>query len=374
MNTDSIKDLLYGPVPFYNQPTYRQTTTQDFAAEKPLPKVIYEWNTESRVMRIAKQILCIIVLPIAICQILHRLIGKVFIHASSPFILEKLHDFKETPLSCKRSVKIDGVWQFLRRTVLVNGTEIDTMLVGRKDTWQNRRWTIVSGGNGEFFETMLTKRHRLFNLLRRLNSNAILFNYPGVGASCGLPNKQGMIHAYKAILSLVEDKNHIGATEIIGYGYSFVGAGVQAEALASHKLLEDWYAHYVFIKDRAASSIVDVGSAMTFKPLGIFAKLFGWDFETAKSSKNLKKPEVILQTASVGQCERLHDSRKIIFDRIIPPGATLAKVLLDDPSCPKQNKTFFGISEEHDNPLELDNSFGTVIEGLLKSAAREQTV
>jgi hypothetical protein len=357
MSTESIHQTLYIK-PFYNSPNYLRTTKEEFSIKGTLPVAKDdEWNTESKIVRIAKQIFYIIFFPIALCQLTHRLIGKLFIHASSPFILKKMYNYNSTAYSLRTSLELEEDWKYKRKTIRVNGTNIDVMLMGKRSTLQNRRWVLVSGGNGEFFETMLTERHGLQQFISNINGNAILFNYPGVGASGGLPHKQGMINTMKAILDCLEDEKGIGAKEIIPYGYSFIGAGVQAEALNKHPVKKG--ISYLAIKDRASSSI----SAAT--PLRLFMKLFGWDFATANCSKRLHIPEIILQTATVERYERLQDSSKIIYDDILREKATLAKVLLDDPSCNKENKLFLGIYELHDIPLRHGGALAAIVNDLL---------
>ncbi len=87
----SFKDILGGEDEnraFYNQPNYLADTRRDFAQKKPLP-VNYTWDTESKCIRILKQIFSIIIFPIGIYKLLHALVGKVgLLPASSPWFFK----------------------------------------------------------------------------------------------------------------------------------------------------------------------------------------------------------------------------------------------------------------------------------------------
>jgi hypothetical protein len=80
-------------------------------------------------------------------------------------------------------------------------------------------------------------------------------------------------------------------------------------------------------------------------------KVLGWNLDSVESSKALKAPEIILQTAKVRSYERLDNSSKIIHNGVIPAEPSLVKALLDDASCPKNNKVFLGIPEKHNAQL-----------------------
>ena len=104
---------------------------------------------------------------------------------------------------------------------------------------------------------------------------------------------------------------------------------------------------YVFIKIKTFTDLATAASYVILPILGFLVKILGWNMGSVESSKKLKAPEIIVQTASVIDHEELKDASKIIDDGVIAYGAALAKALLEDESCPKQNKTFFGVSSNH---------------------------
>lgn len=358
----SFKDILNGDKAFYNQPDYLDATRRDFAQNKSLP-VNYTWNTENKIIRIAKLIFSIIIFPIGIYQLLHALAGKVaLLPASSPSLIGYPGNHANDSRS---NISLDGEWKYKRITVEVDGYKIDATIVGKASTLNNGRWMLASNGNGEFYEDKLSYSHDFKQILSEVNGNAIVFNYPGVGASSGLPNRQAMAKAYRAMLNLLEDqKNGIGAKEIIGYGHS-IGGGVQGDALKTHELKKD--VKYVFVKSRTFSDLSTTASILTSKPVGFLVKMLGWNMDSVESSKKLQAPEIIMQTAKVKGYKELNDSSEIIGDGVIPANASLAKALLEDNKCPKHNKVFIGMQERHNERLNDPSFLAKKIEALLKT-------
>ena len=223
------------------------------------------------------------------------------------------------------------------------------MVIGKASTLNNGTWILASNGNGEFYEDKMSCDSDFKELLGEIKGNGIVFNYPGVGSSSGSPNRYAMAQAYQAMLSFLEDqKSGIGAKKIIGYGHS-IGGGVQGDALATHSLQE--HIQYVFVKSRTFSNLSTITSILIHNWLGVAVKMLGWNIDSILSSKKLQAPEIILQTANVSSYELLTDSAKIIHDGVIPAKASLAKTLLDDVSCPKENKLFVGIPDAHNTLL-----------------------
>lgn len=360
LHPTSFKDILSEDKGFYNQPNYLDATSQDFAQKNLLP-VNYTWNTESKTMRISKQILSIIIFPIVIHRLLHALAGKIaLLPSSSPGLM----GYSANQIDNMRSkVPLGGEWKYKRITVEVDGYKVDATIMGKASTLNNGRWVLASNGNGEFYENKL-HNHDFKQILSEVDGNAIVFNYPGVGASSGLPNREAMAKAYCAMLNLLENQEKgMGAKEIIGYGFS-IGGGVQGDALKNFKLKED--VKYVFVKDRTFSDLKTTASILTIKPLGFLVKILGWNMSSVESSKKLQVPEIIMQTSKVKGYEELNDSSKIIDDGVIAADASLAKALLKDDKCPKKNKIFIGMQEEHCERLNNISFLTEKIKEMLK--------
>lgn len=357
----SFRGTLNGDRAFYNQPDYLSATQRDFAQNEPLP-VNYTWNTENKIIRIAKQIFSIIIFPIGIYKLLHILAGKILLPASSPSLM----GFTENYANDRRSnIPLNGDWKYKRITIEVDDYKIDAAIVGKASTLNNGRWVLSSNGNGEFYEGKLSYNSDFKQILSQVNGNAIVFNYPGVGASSGLPNRHAMTNVYRSMLNfLVDQKNGIGANEIIGYGHS-IGGGVQGDALKTHKLKKD--VKYVFVKSRTFSDLSTIASILTSKLLGFLVKILGWNMDSVESSKKLQSPEIIMQTANVKDYEVINDSSKIIDDGIITANTSLAKALLEDNKCPKKNKVFIGMPELHNDELKDPSFLAQKIESLLKT-------
>ncbi len=360
-HSSPFRDQLGGEGAFYNQPNYLEKTREDFVQKKFLSES-YVWNTESRVVRIAKLILSIIIFPIGIYQLLHAIGGIALVPAS---ILAFFGYLRNYPDHNKIHNALGSCWKYKRITLKVDGYKIDGAIMGEPSTLNNGRWVLFSGGNGEFYESQLFDDDRLKKILKKVKGNGILFNYPGVKGSSGFPNREAMAKAYRAVLCFLEDeRNGVGAKVIIGYGYS-IGGGVQGEALKTHELKKG--IKYIFVKDRTFSDLSSAASALTTKLFGFFIKILRWNIDSVESSKKLKAVEIIMQTACVGSYQELHDSSKIVDDGVIFADASLAKALLDDTASPRKNKIFIGIPERHNEPLR-DFSFLTEkIEPFLKT-------
>lgn len=358
-NSIAFKDMLHGDNAFYNQPDYTDKTSRDFVLNRPLP-ISYTWNTESKIIRIAKQIFSIIIFPVFIYKLLHSLVGKILLPASNPSTMGySAHD--------KRlDVDLADDWKYKRFTIEVDGYKIDASIIGEESTLNNGRWVLVSNESGGYYEEKLCQVVGLKTILSEVQGNAIVFNYPGVGASTGLPNRQAMANAYRAMLSFLEDQtNGIGAKEIIGYGCSMGGA-VQADALKFHEFKKD--VKYVFVKSNTFSNLSTIVSTETNKLVGFLIKLLGWNMNSAESSKDLQAPEIIMQTANVMDYEEIKDSSKIIDNGLITAEASLAKELLENDNCSRKDKIFIGMREKHNRSL-IDPSFlATKIETSLSNS------
>jgi hypothetical protein len=245
-------------------------------------------------------------------------------------------------------------WKVKRFTVEVDGNKIDAMIIGLAETLTNsKRWVLNSGGNGEFYE------HKFFDrafqsFLTHMEANAIVFNYPGVGASQGGPDRKTMVKAYQAMLTILEDKaNGFGATEIVSLGHS-IGGGVQGDALKTHPIKND--IKYVLIKHKTFSSLSAAAAAITkINFVYHLIKFFGWNLDSVESSRKLNVPEIIIQTAKTDEEMILERADQVENDGIIPDNSSLAKELLNAPDLIKhrEKKLFIGVPDGHNNILTI---------------------
>ncbi|MFI5333619.1 MAG: CPn0927/CPn0928 family alpha/beta hydrolase fold protein [Chlamydiales bacterium] len=360
----AFREVLDGRGAFYNAPDYEETTRRDLASGMALPAT-YVWNTEYKIIRIVKQILMIIIFPIAIYQFLHALAAKI---ALLPASFPQGCGLRENHANESRArILLNDEWKYKRITIEVDDYKIDAAIVGKASTLANGRWVLASNGNCQFYEDLLSSRD-FKQILSEVRGNAIVFNYPGVGASSGLPNRGAMAKAYRALLAFLEDRERgIGAREIIGFGHS-IGGGVQGDALKTHLLMQD--VRYVFVKNRTFSNLATTASMITGRPsLERLVRVLGWNIDSVESSKRLQAPEIIMQTACVNRYVDLVHSAEIIHDGVIPEEASLARALLDDNECPKANKTFIGMSEYHNDGLVNPAYLAGKIEAYLAPSA-----
>lgn len=340
--------ILEGENTFYNQPDYLVKTKEELAQHELSP-ITYRSHTKDKGWTVFG------------LSPLHTLAAKfAFLPASNPKMMGYPENYAD---KSRKQISLTEDWKYKRITICFDRQKVDVMIIGKPSTLHNKKWVLVSNGNGEFYEDQLSCSLEFKNFLSKLNGNGIVFNYPDVGSSEGWANRFAMRKAYQAVLSFLEDqKQGIAAKEIIGYGHS-IGGGVQGDALRWHKLQEN--ISYLFIKSRTFSIMSQIAAQIIAvltrnKYIGNFVQVavqgIGWDLGSVDSSKELQAPEIVLQTARVRSYEILTDSQKIIHDGVIPAETSLAKALLDDPSCPKGNKVFVGIPERHNMPLR-DLSF-----------------
>ncbi len=143
-----FQNILAGENAFYNRPDYLKSTEQDLNSKNHLPTT-YSWNTEHKIIRIIKQILSIIIFPIAIYNLFHILAGKVaLLPASSPSLMRYPNNHAN---GSRSKIFLNGEWKYKRVTVEVDGYQIDTMIVGKAATLNNGRWMLASNGCVEKF-------------------------------------------------------------------------------------------------------------------------------------------------------------------------------------------------------------------------------
>lgn len=355
--------MLNGENAFYNDDHYMASTKLDFSQKKTLQTISYTFNTENKVIRIAKSIVPFVIFPIGCYKLLQAAAAKAGILPS------KKNQAKMTRLE----VPLEGEWKHKRITVEADGYKIDGALIGKVSSLNNRRWVLVSNGNGGFYENKLLDTHDLKKILNALNANALIFNYPGVGASTGLPTRESTVKSYEAMLNLLEDSEKgIGAKEIIAYSES-LGAGVQGHALRTHTLKKD--IKYIFIKSRTFSTYSKAALVFRGRLASWAITLLRWNMNSVESSKKLTAPEIIMQRINIEEgYEIFNDHSRIIDDEMISPFSSLAKELLLLNEESRENKTFIGISETHRQNIK-DCSFLTEqIKSLLEGSAQSDDI
>ncbi|MEX0961350.1 MAG: CPn0927/CPn0928 family alpha/beta hydrolase fold protein [Simkaniaceae bacterium] len=311
----------------------------------------YSSDTENILIKTLKIFAYIIIFPYGLYKLFQFIAGLIVVPAWI-FTKDELNEFKNNKID--KELQEGSDWKYQTITVKVDEYKIDATIVGKNSTLNNGKWILYSVGNAspyEFFFADIDSYDKEYKeILTELESNILFFNYPGVGLSSGFPNREAMAKAYKAMLSFLEDREKgIGANQIIGYGHSLGGA-VQADALRTHELKED--IQYVFVKSRTFSDLSTTTSAKCFKPLDSLIKFLGWNMDSAKASKALNAPEIILQTADVKSYEILNDNSKIIGDGVINKEAALAEILLNSNEVISENKRFIGIPENHNQDLK----------------------
>jgi hypothetical protein len=368
MSIDSglIRNIISGENAFYNQEDYEKVASNEMNSPENPSSSIYTHNTESKTWRVVKDIFSIIIFPIILYRLLHSRVGKVAIlPAATPVLMGLPSDYAARERS---QIDVNNEWKVKRISINVDGYTIDAAIMGKADTFDNGRWVLASNGNCEFYEEKL-RNNSFKKILSELNSNTIVFNYPGVGASSGMPNRAAMAKAYRAVLNLLEDQNNgIGAREIIAYGHS-IGGGVQGDALVSHDLKEN--IKYCFVKSRTFSDLSTAALHITgSRILACLVRLLGWNMSSVESSQNLRAPEIIMQSVSAMDCyteiRDFLDYEWIKHDGVIPAEASLAHRLINDKQPFAGEKFFMGLPEGHNDPIRRTEPLVNKINAMLE--------
>jgi hypothetical protein len=364
---------LEGSGAFYNQPDYVEATKRDLAQEKPLP-VQYTWKSGDKIR--------VVDVALGICALVGGVIfvrGKSFLKVlglsgltgSLAVLILKSYFFQEinrlnkisnstlTKLAQENRIKIpvEGEWKYKRITVEVDGNKVDAVIVGKSSTLNNGRWMLAANRIDEVYETKLGAGTDFMHLVDKLNCNALVLNYPGIGTSGGGFKRETAAKAHQIALKFLEDQGKgIGAKEIIDYSQG-TGGWVQEDVLKNHPLKQE--IKYVVIRNGIEALPMPDSRVGKF-----FYELTGIDFCFVSTSKTLKVPEVILSAAKVDTSEELNESSK--FGELKPGIPSFAKALLDDQTCDKSHKVFIGVPRNYTGEIQDPTLLAEKVELLLK--------
>ena len=200
--------------------------------------------------------------------------------------------------------------QAMRISVAADRYLIDGVIVKCAMDPKNKRWMVVSVGNGMRYEDGISH----IALAKKINANILLYNYACVGRSTSymgsLPSRHAMVTSHRTMLSFLEEG--MGAKEIVDFGWS-IGGGVMGQNYLEQPRTR---AKYIPVFYKTFASIEEMGRNMlgNFGAWGV--KFLGWNYsplgaiETLKDKKNypaaifIETPNdgdgVIPETASIG--------------------------------------------------------------------------
>ena len=226
-------------------------------------KVIYSTQIESRVWQALKG-----ALECTLCiyhTIAHFLVSIAVCPQAT--ILSVFRDISSIEVPHSESLSAE------RKTIEVDGNEVDVIVMKQKKHPHSHRWNIVAGGNGEGI--LATSRH--YDLTAQLGGNTIYFDY------AGLRTRAKLIKAARAVMRYVESQ---GAKDITAIGAS-LGGSILREAYSLHHddKAKAFDSRYAFIGDRTFSTIFDVISTMMPRIFAYLVHFLGWNLGSAVTNK-----------------------------------------------------------------------------------------
>ncbi|MEI8329646.1 MAG: CPn0927/CPn0928 family alpha/beta hydrolase fold protein [Chlamydiia bacterium] len=322
-------------------------TTVERTGEVPSSEGLKGSPAESSIWSVLKNVVSIIFLPYGLYRLVHW-VALTLIVPSASMVGVKQEDLdrarklgvlihsEEYNTHVSDYNQLHPISQLTRVAILVDDMIIDAMIMKPTAFTDNGRWLLQANGNYEYYEHYIAGCSSLDNMLKDLQASAILFNYPGAGASTGTATPETMQKAYRAVLSYVEDK--LQAKEVIGYGHS-LGGGIQATALVDHQLKKD--VKYVFIQGRSFSRLSEAAAGFFSSVIGPLARGIvrglGLEIDAAKAIKKIQQsnPEtkfIIVQTGYFPSQVWAPKPTEAIYDGVITAqGALSGHVSADIP-------------------------------------------
>jgi hypothetical protein len=259
------------------------------------------------------------------------------------------------PNQLRMGITLTDEWKYRRFSISFDACTLDMMIVCKATRKPQKRWTLYTNGSRECYETRLHRRD-FKPFLNATNSNALVFNPPGVGASRGILSQETMIKGYQFALRFLEE--NIQPEEIQLQAFSF-GVLVQLMALQDHTFKDP--IRYVALSDRGPSSLKEAVSSFISPLAGRVVGLLGWEMDASAAAATLRIPHVIAQRFD-------QETSALLDDDVITASSSLAHSFLQGRISNKE-MTFVGISEKHNQPLESDSIEGLsgLIERLFKA-------
>ena len=376
--------VLTGPEAFYNSPDYELVTKRDLEAAEPLaPSGVFKF--ESQPACFAKDVFSCILFPWGIFRSLHTMYGSQFFQSEQS---------TKIATQARSHINLNSEWKYRRFTLLVDGMPVDAIVMGRPSTFGNNRWMLLSIGITKIYECLLIDNPEAFHpghppglaplqqLLKQINANLVVYNYPGMGDAGGVVNKTSMQKAHEAFLQFIEQK--FQAKEIVDYGHSFGGAN-QADTWSTHTA--DPNIRYVLVKDRSPTYVSDAVKNLAGLRMEISNIILGWQINTVSTSnelkhpeihvmsvKNIKHPMVFTDAAQVAESE-INPFTPTYHDSLIPYKASTAMYYLRQLER-TYRKVIIGVPDDHGATITeptliaqtINEAFGEASEWLLARA------
>ncbi|WP_201457114.1 CPn0927/CPn0928 family alpha/beta hydrolase fold protein [Chlamydia sp. 17-3921] len=281
------------------------------------------------VLTIIKWLLSLVFFPLGLVLFLGRFCQDLVLPAAAIGTLNKIFRFfgyinrKEGVHMFQNIARDTRVERLERSPIQFDEMIVDTIEMHLKGS-KKGRWMLVSEGNYWSMENRFKQfgcRNPFVELASQLDANILFFNYPGVMSSQGPVSKEGLIKSYQGCVRYLKDsKQGLGANEIIAYGIS-LGAAIQGEALKNEILDGSDNVKWILIKDRAFTSMRDIGMSL-FGKFGVWlTRFFCWDMNPVEISGRTMCPEIFIYSSKL-------DSKAVAFDGKFSPELSFASAFI----------------------------------------------
>ena len=306
----------------------------------------FRYESTSKVKRYAWNFFSVIFPLILLYRGIHAFIGSGILHDA----IKK--DLRNAPSALEK-------YNCERLSLIVDGVQVDAKILRRKGD-SSSSWITHALGSDRPYALEMNQESTTDRLMEKTSSNAILFNYPGVGKSKGFANRDLLVATQRAVFDYLQHKER--AKKIIAVGSSLGGA-VQAEALNGYQFEKGVKA--VSVKLHSISRATDRAK----KSAGSLAKailyFFGWEMDVVKRSKTLKIPELIFQDSLRETGTELTEQSQIKHDDVLLKEETLGWHVVSEN---KATRKVYSYNARHCH--SMDDVAALTIGNLVKQALR----
>jgi len=270
---------------------------------------------------------------------------------------------KQNALRARESINLEGNIRYERRTLDIDGAKGDVLFMTNPSSISNDRWTVISFGIRALYENRVAQEADkglgpLQQMMEMCNTNLVVYNYPGMGASDDTPLfRESTVRAHNGVLEFLYDEKH--PKQVVDYGHSF-GGFVISEGCASRPSAKSVSRITVFDRtDIQASNILwNDGYAEWF-----LDKTLNWNMGIDLSKED--NPIIAMMNVETDRAVRLRPGDTFTYtDKAVTQGTSVANIMLNT----VENPFVIGIPGQHNDTCPDFSVLGECIEEIFSSS------